>query len=231
MKSRGAWSPLGHRLFRAMWIASVASNIGTWMHTVGASWLMATMAASPLLVALVQTATTLPVFLLALPSGVMADLVDRRKLLIFTQTWMLGVAAVLGLLAIFGAVGPWTLLWLTFALGIGSAMNGPAWAAAIPELVPREELPAAVALNSVGFNIARAVGPALGGIVMASAGAGAVFILNAVSFLGVIVVLWGWKERPPAARDRSTRCLRARECSRWLGARCGRCCRWWRAMR
>jgi MFS family permease len=188
-----------------MWIASTASNIGTWMHTVGASWLMATMAASPLLVALVQTATTLPVFLLALPSGVMADLVDRRKLLIFTQSWMLGVAAVLGVLAIFGAVGPWTLLWLTFALGIGSAMNGPAWAAAIPELVPREELPAAVALNSVGFNIARAVGPALGGIVMASAGAGAVFILNAVSFLGVIIVLWTWKERPPAVREVGTR--------------------------
>ena len=188
-----------------MWIASTASNIGTWMHTVGASWLMATMAASPLLVALVQTATTLPVFLLALPSGVMADLVDRRKLLIFTQTWMLGVAAVLGVLAIFGAVGPWTLLWLTFALGIGSAMNGPAWAAAIPELVPREELPAAVALNSVGFNIARAVGPALGGIVMASAGAGAVFVLNAISFLGVIIVLSTWKERPPAVREAGTR--------------------------
>ena len=188
-----------------MWIASVASSIGTWMHTVGASWLMTTLAASPLLVALVQTATTLPVFLLGLPAGVMADLVDRRKLLIFTQSWMLGVAALLGALAIVGGIGPWWLLSLTFALGVGSAMNGPAWAAAIPELVPREELPAAVALNSVGFNIARAVGPALGGIVMASSGAGAVFIANAVSFLGVIVVLWSWKERPPAVREPGTR--------------------------
>jgi MFS family permease len=188
-----------------MWIASVASNIGTWMHTVGASWLMTTLAASPLLVALVQTATTLPVFLLGLPAGVMADLVDRRKLLIFTQSWMLGVAALLGVLAMFGTVGPWTLLSLTFALGAGSAMNGPAWAAAIPELVPREELPAAVALNSVGFNIARAVGPALGGIVMAASGAGAVFLANAISFLGVIVVLWNWKERPPAVREPGTR--------------------------
>lgn len=188
-----------------MWIASVASNIGTWMHTVGASWLMATLAASPLLIALVQTATTLPVFLLGLPAGVMADLVDRRKLLIFTQSWMLGVAGLLGILVMFGAVGPWWLLCLTFALGVGSAMNGPAWAAAIPELVPRNELPAAVALNSVGFNIARAVGPALGGIVMAAAGAGAVFISNAVSFLGVILVLWRWKEGPPAAREPGTR--------------------------
>ncbi len=188
-----------------MWIASVASNIGTWMHTVGASWLMTSLAASPLLVALVQTATTLPVFLLGLPAGVMADLVDRRKLLIFTQSWMLGVAALLGLLVMFGTVGPWWLLSLTFALGAGSAMNGPAWAAAIPELVPREELPAAVALNSVGFNIARAVGPAFGGIVMASSGAGAVFMANAISFLGVILVLWSWKERPPAVREPGTR--------------------------
>jgi MFS family permease len=188
-----------------MWIAAAVSNIGTWMHTVGASWLMTTLAASPLLVALVQTATTLPVFLLGLPAGVMADLVDRRKMLIFTQSWMLAVAAVLGVLAAFSKVGPWVLLALTFALGIGSAMNGPAWAAAIPELVPRDELPAAVALNSVGFNIARAVGPALGGIVMAAAGAGAVFMANAVSFLGVIVVLWSWKERPPAAREPGTR--------------------------
>lgn len=205
MAERGAWSPLRHSLFRAMWIASVASNIGTWMHTVGASWLMTTLAASPLLVALVQTATTLPVFLLGLPAGVMADLVDRRKLLIFTQSWMLGVAAMLGALVMFGAVGPWWLLSLTFALGVGSAMNGPAWAAAIPELVPRDELPAAVALNSVGFNIARAVGPAMGGIVMASSGAGAVFMANAVSFLGVILVLWSWKEGPPAVREPGTR--------------------------
>jgi predicted MFS family arabinose efflux permease len=118
---------------------------------------------------------------------------------------MLAVAALLGVLVIVGGVGPWWLLTLTFALGAGSAMNGPAWAAAIPELVPRDELPAAVALNSVGFNIARAVGPALGGIVMASSGAGAVFIANAISFLGVIIVLWSWKERPPAVREPGTR--------------------------
>src|SRR5439155_21798002 len=138
-----------------------------------------------------------------LPAGAMADLVDRRRLLLFTQSWMLASAGVLGALTIAGVIGSWGLLGLTFALGLGSAMNGPAWAAAIPELVPREELPAAVALNSVSFNIARAVGPALGGIVMAASNAGVVFLLNAVSFLGVIVVLWKWRpeSRPSAQQD------------------------------
>ena len=188
-----AWSPLRHPLFRAMWIASVASNVGTWMHTVAAGWLMTRLATSPLPVALVQTATTLPVFLISLPAGALADLVDRRRWLIFTQSLMLAIAALLGAMNLAGAIGPWSLLLLTFALGAATAMNGPAWSAAIPELVPREELPAAVALNSVGFNIARAVGPALGGLVMAASSAGVVFILNAISFLGVIVVLVQWR--------------------------------------
>jgi MFS family permease len=188
-----AWSPLRHPTFRAMWMASVVSNVGTWMHTVAASWLMTTLATSPLPVALVTTATTLPVFLLGLPSGAFADLIDRRRILLFTQSWMLAVAALLGVMTVMHAVGPWSLLALTFALGLGSTMNGPAWSATVPELVPREELPSAVALNSVGFNIARAVGPALGGIVMAASNAGVVFLLNGVSFLGVIAVLWRWK--------------------------------------
>jgi MFS family permease len=192
-----AWAPLRHGLFRAIWIASVASNIGTWMQTAGASWLMTTLAPSPLLVALVQTASSLPVLLVGLPAGAMADLVDRRRLLIFTQSWMLAAAALLGVLTLAGAIGPWWLLALTFALGLGAAMNGPGWSATFPELVPREELAAAVALNSVQFNIARAVGPALGGIVMAASNAGIVFLLNAVSFLGVIMVLWKWR---PASR-------------------------------
>jgi len=197
-----AWTPLRHGIFRAMWVASVVSNVGTWMHTVAASWLMTLLAASPLLVALVQTATTLPVLLITLPAGAVADLVDRRRWLIFTQTWMLVVAGVIGGLTLSGAIGPWSLLLLTFLLGVGSSMNGPAWSATIPELVPREELPAAVALNSVGFNIARAIGPALGGMVMAASSAGVVFLLNAISFLAVIIVLWVWRgsarERGPA---------------------------------
>jgi MFS family permease len=171
----------------------MASNIGTWMHTVGASWLMTTLAAGPLMVALVQTATTLPVFLVGLPAGAWADLIDRRRMLMFTQSWMLAAAAVLGFLTLMGWTGPWTLLGLTFALGLGSAMNGPAWAAAIPELVPREQMPQAVVLNSVQFNVARAVGPALAGIVLAASSAGVLFVLNAISFLGVIVVVWRWE--------------------------------------
>ncbi len=197
---RNAWRPLRHRLFRAMWIASVVSNVGTWMHTVAASWLMTLLAASPLPVALVQTATTLPVFMITLPAGAIADLIDRRRWLIFTQSLMLAVAGAIGVLTLAGRIGPWSLLLLTFALGCGGALNQPAWSATIPELVPREELPAAVALNSVGFNIARAIGPALGGMIMAATNAGVVFILNAISFLAVIVVLWVWNgsTREPA---------------------------------
>src|SRR6202051_4873522 len=199
---RGAWSPLRYPTFRAMWIASVASNIGTWMHTVGAGWLMTSLALSPLPVALVQTATAWPMFVVGLPAGALADMVSRRRLLIFTQSWMLAAAALLGVLTLAGQIGPLSLLALTFALGLGSAMNGPAWAAAIPELVPREELAAAVALNSVGFNLARAVGPAMGGALMAASSAGVVFLANAISFLGVIGVLWRWRYSRPASTVR-----------------------------
>ncbi len=124
---------------------------------------------------------------------------DRRRLLIFTQSWMLVMAGVLGVLTLVGIIGPWWLLGLTFALGLGSAMNQPAWSATIPELVPREELAYAVALNSVGFNIARAIGPALGGMVMAATNAGVVFLLNALSFLGVIIVLSKWRYTRPVS--------------------------------
>src|SRR5258708_1853929 len=191
------WSPLAFAAFRWLWIASVVSNIGTWMQNVGAAWLMTSLPqASPLLVALVQTATTLPSFMLGVPAGAIADIVDRRKLLLVTQTWMLGAAAALGALTMLGVAGPYTLLWLTFALGLGSAMNGPAWLAIIPELVPKKELAAAITLNSVGFNLARAVGPALGGLVVAAIGAGAAFFLNAISFVAVLIVLYWWKREP-----------------------------------
>lgn len=195
-------------------MASVVSNIGTWMHTVAASWLMTMLATSPLPVALVTTATTLPVFLLGLPSGAFADLIDRRRILLFTQSWMLAVAAVLGVFTLMHRIGPWGLLALTFALGLGSTMNGPAWSATVPELVPREELPPAVALNSVGFNIARAVGPALGGMVMAATNAGIVFLLNAVSFLGVIAVLWQWQYTRYESREPGESSPRLREAMR-----------------
>ena len=166
------------------------------MQNVGAAWLMTSLAPSAFMVALVQTATYLPVFLLGIPAGAVADIVDRRKLLILTQTWMLLAAGVLGAMTIAGVVGPWSLLWLTFALGLGSTMNAPAWQAIVPELIPRPDLPAAIALNSMGFNLARAAGPALGGLAVATMGAGGAFILNGVSFVAVIVVLYLWKRAP-----------------------------------
>ena len=188
-----AWSPLRQPLFRALWIASVASNIGTWMHEAGAGWLMTSLTPSPLMVALMQTATTLPVLLLGLPAGALADVVDRRTMLLFTQAWMLIAAAILGALTLLNVTTPWLLLILTFALGAGAAMNAPAWQATAPELVSRDELPAAVAITGMGLNLARAVGPALGGVVIAAAGPWAVFLLNAVSFLSVIAVLYHWR--------------------------------------
>src|SRR5437764_987938 len=157
-----AWAPLGQPLFRALWAASFASNVGTWVHNVAAAWLMTSLAPSPLLVALVQTATSLPFFLLALPAGALADVLDRRRLLLATQAWMLLAAAALGALTLAGLATPWVLLALTALLGLGAALTGPAWMAAIPELVPPRDMPAAVVLNSVGFNLALAVGPALG---------------------------------------------------------------------
>jgi MFS family permease len=196
LKNTSAWSPLQHPFFRALWLASVVSNIGTWMQNVGAAWLMTSLTPSPILVALVQAVTSLPVFFAALPAGALADVVDRRRLLLWTQGWMLVAAAMLGVLTLIGRTSPGALLALTFALGLGAAMNAPAWQAIIQELVPLPELPAAVALNSVGFNLARAVGPALGGLVVATAGTGAVFLLNAASFLGVMVVLSRWQRAP-----------------------------------
>jgi MFS family permease len=187
------WRPLANRVFRWLWIASVASNIGTWLQSVGASWLMATLSSSASQVALVQAATSLPMFLLSLPSGALADVLDRRKVLLFTQLWMTLAAAALGLFTLAGRTTPGMLLFFTFVLGLGAAMNGPAWQAITPELVPREDLPAAVTLASVGFNIARAAGPAIGGLIIAASGAGVTFLLNAVSFLGVLVVLYRWK--------------------------------------
>jgi MFS family permease len=204
-------APLRRRMFRALWIASVASNVGTWMQEVGAAWLMTSLTPSPLLVTSIQVGSSLPMFLLAVPSGALADIVDRRRLLLFTQTWMLAAAAALGFLTLTGHVTPFALLAVTFAMGMGVALNGPAWQAIISELVPRDELPSAVALNSVGFNLARAVGPAIGGLVVAAGGPGATFLLNAASFLGTVFVLFGWDRKPtstPLAAERLAGAMR-----------------------
>jgi MFS family permease len=188
-----AWAPFGIPVYRALWIATLTSNIGTWMHDIGAGWLMTSLSPSPVMVALVQTATTLPVFLLALPAGALADIVDRRRYLITTQVFMAIVAACLAIVALTGVMTPWLLVGLTFAMGMGAAMMMPAWAAIVPELVPRAELPSAIALNSMGINVARAIGPAIAGVIVSMAGSGAVFALNALSFIGVIAVLIYWK--------------------------------------
>ncbi len=197
--SPGAWSPLTQPTFRMMWLAVLIGNIGTWIHDVSAAWLMAESTGSPFMVAAVQSATTLPVVLLAVFAGTLADIVDRRKYLILAQLWMLLVAGTLALLAHLDMLGPWTLIALTFALGIGAAMAMPAQQATIPELVPRAMLSPAVALSSLSMNIARAIGPAIGGLIVASAGIEWAFAVNALSFLGIAIVLVIWKRAPTAS--------------------------------
>jgi MFS family permease len=190
------WAPLKQPLFRAIWIATLVSNIGTWLHDVGAAWLMTSLAPSPIMVSLVQAATTLPMFLFALPSGVLADIVDRRRLLISAQCLMLVAAVLLGVLQYMGLVTPVVLLVATFVLGLGAALNAPAFQAIVPELVPKEDLAPAVALNSLGINIARAIGPAIGGVIVAASGPGLVFVLNGISVLGVLITLYRWRRQP-----------------------------------
>jgi MFS family permease len=195
------FEPLKDPVFRNLWIASTVSNLGGWMQDTAGTWLMTVLTPSPLLIALMQTAASLPVVLLGLLAGATADIFDRRRLLLFWQAWMLGAVAVLSLLTFVHIISPWVLLALTFMLNVGTAMNSPAWQAIMPELVPREQLPDAVALNSAGFNLARAVGPALGGLavaafVHASTGAAWTFLLNALSFVGVILVLYQWNRKP-----------------------------------
>lgn len=206
-----AWSPLREPLFRSLWIASVVSYTGTWIQNVGSGWLMASLTLSPLMVALVQAASSLPVFLVILPAGALADMMDRRRLLLVTQLWMLAAAAALGVLTLFHAVTPWALLAFTFLLGLGAVMNDPAWQAITPEVVSAKNFHAGVALNSVGFNVARAVGPALGGLIIAIAGTAAAFLVNAASFLGVVFFLKRWQRRPheqPEPRQRVLRAIR-----------------------
>jgi MFS family permease len=190
---RSAWAPLSRPLFRSLWIASIVSNVGTWMQNVGGVWLMAELSASPLHVALMQAATSLPVFLVGLLAGALADILDRRRMLIVAQVWMLAAAAALGVLTLLGMTTPSILLLLTFVLGLGAALNAPVWQAIVPEIAGREDLSEAVALSGVGYNIARVIGPAIGGAVVAAAGSSANFFLNALSFLGVILVIHQWK--------------------------------------
>jgi MFS family permease len=196
--SSSPFSPLAEPLFRSLWMAAVISYTGSWMQNIATGWLMTSLTSSPMWVSLVQVALSLPVLLIALPAGALADMVDRRKFLLFTQSSMVAAALILGILTVTSTCTPTLLLFFTFLLGAGAFMNEPAWQALTPDLVPVSKLGSAVALNSAGFNMARAVGPALGGLVIATAGSGTAFLLNAVSFFGVILFLYRWKpaERP-----------------------------------
>jgi len=184
---------LRHALFRSVWIATIVSNVGTWMQDVGAGWLMTSLSGSPAMVALVEAADSIPVMLLALPAGALADIVDRRRLLILVQAYLMTVTAILGVMTLMGAMTAWLLLGFIFALGVGSALMMPAWSAIVPDLVPGEELQQAVALNSVAVNVSRAIGPAIAGVLVAAVGPWLVFVLNSLSYIGIIAVLIAWK--------------------------------------
>ncbi|WP_250002972.1 MFS transporter [Actinoplanes sp. M2I2] len=192
-----AWAPLRVAAYRNLWLALLASNIGTWMQTVGAQWLLVEQSGTDTLVAVVQTASTLPIVLLALPSGALADTLDRRRLLIAVQSFLVAVGVLLTVLTLTGRMPPALLLTLTFALGAGQALTAPAWQALIPDLVPRPQLASASALGAISMNLARAVGPAIAGVLIARTGPGVVFALNAVTFALFTFVLWRW--HPPAA--------------------------------
>lgn len=194
----GALAPFRHRVFRDVWLASTLSNLGGMIQAVGAAWLMLSLTQSAHMVALVQASVALPVMLFSLAAGAMADNFDRRHVLLAAQVSMLVVSIALAVFAWSGLLTPWTLLVLTFLLGCGSAFNTPAWQASVGDMVPRAELPGAVALNSMGFNIARSVGPALGGFIVARAGAAVAFACNALSYLALIVVLARWRPETPA---------------------------------
>jgi MFS family permease len=191
-----AWIPFQYPIFKMMWIASVVSSIGTWMQDVGAAWLMTSLTKDPFLVASVQAMTALAMFLLSLPAGALADILDRRRYLIVLQAGLMVVAGGLALITFLGKTSPEFLLVMTFLLGAGAALSFPAWMAFMSELVPSKHLPSAVTLTGVSINISRAIGPALAGFIIANAGPSAVFTLNSLSFFGIIIVLKGW-QRPP----------------------------------
>lgn len=200
-----ALSPLRHPAFRLIWLATLVANLGSLIQGVGAGWMMAELTPSHDMVALVQASTTLPIMLLAIPAGAFADILNRRRVMLVSQGFMAAVSGALAFAAWQGWLDPWSLLVFTFLLGLGSAMHLPSWQASVRDLVPREELPAAVTLNSMSFNLMRSVGPAAGGILVAWAGPPAAFALNAISYLALIYALWRWQapvedNRLPAER-------------------------------
>lgn len=190
-------APLRHETYRRIWFASLASNFGGLIQVVGAAWMMTSISTSQDMVALVQASTALPIMLFSLISGALADNFDRRRVMLTAQGFMLGVSILLTLCAWFGWITPWLLLFFTFLIGCGTALNNPSWQASVGDMVPRADLPDAVTLNSMGFNMTRSVGPAIGGIIVAAAGAVAAFAVNALSYFAIIYALWRWRPQFP----------------------------------
>ncbi len=206
-----AWDPMKRPVFRMLWTTWLVANTCMWMNDVAAAWMMTSMTTSPIWVALVLSAATLPVFLLGLPSGALADILDRRRYLIFTQFWVAVVATLLGVMVVWGHMTPLLLLMLTFANGVGLALRWPVYAAIMPELVPRRELPAALALNGVSMNASRIIGPLAAGALIASAGTEWVFVLNAVLSVvsGLLIMRWRREHVPsPLGRERLVSAMR-----------------------
>lgn len=196
LSSTSALAPFRHGVYRNIWVGSLGSNLGSQIQAVGAAWLMTSLTTSADLVALVQASTTLPIVIFSLASGAIADNFDRRRVMLAAQAFMLAVSLLLAATAWFGAITPWLLLAFTFLIGCGTALNNPSWQASVGEMVPRETLPAAVALNSVNFNLTRSVGPAIGGLIVAGAGAATAFLVNALSYLPLLWVISRWKTSP-----------------------------------
>lgn len=207
MQDSSTLAPFRVKTFRALWIASIVSNFGGLIQGVGAAWMMTSISNSAAMVALVQASTTLPIMILSLMSGAIADGFDRRRVMLSAQIFMAVVSAGLAAFTWLGLITPWTLLGFTFLIGCGGSFNAPAWQASVGDIVPRSNVPAAVLLNSVGFNVTRSVGPAIGGAIVAVAGAAMAFGANAVSYIGLIFVLWRWRPNLPRSalpRERLT---------------------------
>lgn len=193
------FAPLRHETYRTIWFASLASNFGGLIQAVGAAWMMTIITSSEDMVALVQTSTALPIMLFSLISGALADNYDRRRIMLTAQSAMLVVSIVLTACAFLGWITPGLLLFFTFLIGCGTALNNPSWQASVGDMVPRADLPGAVTLNSMGFNITRSVGPAIGGAIVAAAGAAAAFAVNALSYVALLYVLFRWRPSTPAS--------------------------------
>ncbi|MDB5622015.1 MAG: transporter [Devosia sp.] len=193
-------APFRHETFRILWLAALASNLGGLVQSVGAGWMMTTLTDSHNMVALVQASTTLPIMIFSLAAGALADNFDRRTVMIIAQCGMAVVSLALAVLGYMGMLTPWLLLTFTFLIGCGTALFNPSWQASMGDIVPRADLPGAVTLNSVGFNMMRSVGPAVGGLVVALAGAAAAFAINAVSYVPLILALGRWKSPPPSSK-------------------------------